>query len=74
MIYVKNSVKTLGVYVSPSLSWKDEFEYENNKMKSSIKKLMIVDMKFHQACLYFNIYVLTNVFFGCGIVNFNKKI
>ena len=73
MINVKHSVKTLGVHISPSLSWKDEFEYVKQKMKSSIKKFMTVDMKLHQVYLYFNTYILTNVFFGCGIVNFTKK-
>ena len=73
MINVKNSVKTLSVCISPSLSWKDEFEYVKQKMKSSIKKFMTVDMKLHQVYLYFNTYILTNVFFGCGIVNFKKK-
>ena len=63
MINVKNSVKTLGVHVCPSLSWKDEFERVKNKMKSSIKKLMTVDMKLHQACFYFNTCMLTNVIF-----------
>jgi hypothetical protein len=62
MINVKHSVKTLGVHVSPSLSWKDEFEYVKQKMKSSIKKFMTVDMKLHQVYLYFNTYMLTNVF------------
>ena len=73
MINVKHSVKTLGVHVSPSLSWNDEFEYVKEKMKSSIKKFMTVEMKLHQVYLYFNTYMLTNVFFGCGIVNFTKK-
>ena len=73
MINVKYSVKTLGVHISPSLSWKDEFEYVKQKMKSSIKKIMTVDMKLHQVCSCFNAHMLTNVCFGCGIVNFNKK-
>ena len=36
-ITVFNSVKTLGVCVSPSLSWNDEFEHVKLKFKSSIK-------------------------------------
>ena len=65
MINVKNSVKTLGVQMSLSLSWIYEFEHVKNKMKSSIKKLMNVDMKLHQVCLY--------ACFRCGIGYFNKK-
>ena len=30
-------------------------------------------MRLHQVHVYFNICMLTNVFFGCGIVRFNKK-
>ena len=30
-------------------------------------------MKLHQVCMCFNTCMLTNVFFGCGIVRFNKK-
>ena len=32
-VSVRNSEKTLGVYVSPSLSWKDEFEYTKQKLR-----------------------------------------
>ena len=43
------------------------------KIKRSIKKLITADMKSHQVHLYFNNCMLTNIFFGCGIVSFNKK-
>ena len=37
IINEKNSVKTLGICVRPSLRCNDEFEYMKQKMKDSIK-------------------------------------
>ena len=68
------SAKILGAHISPSLSWKDELGHAKQKMNISIKKFMKVDMKFHQVSLCFNTYVLTNKLFGCGIVNYTKKV
>ena len=39
----------------------------------SIKNLIEIDMKLHQVHMHFNIHMLTNVFFGCGVVRLNKK-
>ena len=38
-----------------------------------IKKLMTVCVKLCQVHLCFNIHILINEFFGCGIVKFTKK-
>ena len=38
-----------------------------------IKKLMRTEIKTHKVCVCFNVHVLTNVFFGCGIVHFNEE-
>ena len=62
-IDVKHSIKTLGVFICPCLSWKDEFYHTKLKMKRSIKKLIIEDVKSHQVHLHFNTHMLTNVFF-----------
>ena len=70
---MKHIIKASGVYASPCLSQKDEFEHVKLKIKRSIKKLITADMKSHQVHLYFNNCMLTNIFFGCGIVSFNKK-
>ena len=61
-IDVKHIIKALRVYVSPCLSWKDEFEHVKLKIKRSIKKLITADMKSHQVHLYFNNCMLTNIF------------
>ena len=62
-INVINSLKTLGVCMSPSLSWNDEFECVKLKLKRFVKKLIGADMKLHQVYVCFNMHVLTNVFF-----------
>ena len=38
IIDARTSVKTLGVHISPSLNWRDEFEYVKQKMMVSVKK------------------------------------
>ena len=53
-INVFNSVKTLGVCISPSLSWNDAFELVKLNLKRSIKKLTGADMKLHQVYVCFN--------------------
>ena len=35
--------------------------------------LIAADMKLHQVHMYFNMHMLTNMFFGCGIVRFTNK-
>ena len=72
-LQVNVSVKTLGVHINPRLNWNDEFEYVRKKMIVTIRKLMRTEMKTYQAHMYYNVYMLTNVFFGCGIVQFNAK-
>ena len=59
--------------ISPSLIWIDDYEHVERKMKSSIKKLMTVDIKLNQVNLYSNTCMLTNVFVGCRITKFTKK-
>ena len=48
MINVKHSARILGACIGTNLRWKDEFECVMQKMKRSIKNLMILDMKLRQ--------------------------
>ena len=73
IIEVRTSVETLGTHISPSLNYRDEFEHVKQKMEVYMKKIMRTDMNMHQVCLYFNTRMLTNVFFGCGIVKFSTN-
>ena len=67
------SIKTLGVYLNPMLEWKDEFSYVKKKMEMSMQKLMGTKMAVCQVHVCFNAHMLTHVFYGCGIVYFNKE-
>ena len=69
---VNESIKTLGVYMNPQIEWNDQCEHVKNKMQVTVRKLMRTEMKVHQACMCFNVHMLTNVFFGCVIVNVNE--
>lgn len=43
------------------------------KLIESIKKLMRTELTSHQVHVYFNIYMLKSVFFGCGVVSLIKR-
>ena len=70
---VENSTRTLGVYVTPSLSWKTQFEVMKKKLHVSITKLMNTDINPYQAAIYYNIYMIKSVYFGCGIIELSAK-
>ena len=59
---VNESVKTIGVQTNPKIEWKDQCEYVKKKMQVTIRKLMRIDMKVHQACMYLKTHMLTNFF------------
>jgi len=43
------------------------------KLKDSITKFINTDINLYQAAVYYNVYMLSSVFFGCGIILLNKK-
>ena len=61
-IKVHESIKTLGVCVNPQLNWNVHFGYVKNKMQDVVRKLMRTEIRVHQACMCFNVCMLTNVF------------
>ena len=70
---VEHSVRTLGVWMSPYLMWNDQFEVMRKKMYESARKLMNAEIKTWQVHIYFHIYVIKSVFFGCGVVNLSDE-
>lgn len=70
---ITQSTRTLGVHLNPALSWKGQFEVMRKKMDTSIKKLMNMEINTYQAAIYFNVYMIKSVYFGCGIVKLNKQ-
>ena len=67
------STRTLGVHINPSLSWDDQFEVMRKKLYISITKMMNTDVNAYQAAVYYNVYMIKSVFFGCGIIELNEQ-
>jgi hypothetical protein len=64
----KNTVKTLGVIMGPSLTWDNQFVEMVNKMKEAIGRLKQTEIVVSTAAMYYNMYLSKKVYFGCGIV------
>ena len=67
-IRMKTSTRTLRMYLTPDLEWKGQFEAMRKKIHMSITKLVNAHTNPYQTTIYFNVHVITSVFFGCGIV------
>ena len=67
------STGTLGVHINPLLSWDDQFEVMRKKLHISITKMINTDVNAYQAAVYYNVYMIKSVFFGCGIVELNEQ-
>ena len=67
------SSRTLGVYVTPALLWKSHFEIMRKKVNEAIVKLSVVEMNHHQTAIYYNVYMLTSVYFRSGIIELDEK-
>ena len=68
-----DSVKTLGVFINPSLNWNNEHEHVKNKLIKPIKKIMIKEIIIFQVHVIFNMCILINLFFGRRMVNFSDN-
>ena len=55
------------------LEWIDQFVIMRKKMITSITKLMNTDINPYQAHVYFNMYMLKSIFFGCAVVHLTNK-
>jgi len=69
----EESIKTLGVHITPSLQWKCQFQQMMTKLQDTISKLKYTPMNTHNAYLYFNMYMITKVYFGCGIITLSEQ-
>ena len=72
-ISVEKSIRSLGLHMLPSLSWKDHFTIIREKIIKGIIKLMRMAIKPYQIHVYFNMYILTSVFFRCTTVELMEK-
>ena len=61
------------MHLTPALSWKGQFEVMRAKMHKSITKIMNMDINSYQALVYYNIYMIRSVFFGCGVIELHPR-
>ena len=66
--HANDAEKTLGVHVSPSLQWIKHFAEMEEKMKRAMWKVKRTPMTIGNACVFYNVCLLMQVYFGCGIV------
>ena len=69
----KKSKKTLGVHVSPSMKWEGQFDTMVEKIKDAIYKLRKVEIAAPIAYLYYNAYLMKNVYFRSGVMSLTEK-
>ena len=71
IISYKESKWTLGVYMSPSLMWNKQFEIMREKILEAICKLKNATIAVHNACMYYNMYLIKkSVFWVWSIEHF----
>jgi len=70
---ITDEIKTLGIYISPTLQWSRQFNYIKDKMIDAINKINHLPINTHNAYLYYNTYLIKKVYFGCGIMHLNKQ-
>ena len=61
-IEIKEVIRILRVYFSPTLKWTDQFLVIREKMIELVKKLILTELQSYQCHIYFNIYLLKSVF------------
>ena len=61
--------KTLGVFVSPSMRWLSQCAAIEEKLKIAMWRLRQTPITIGNAYVFYNVYLITHVYFGCGIVN-----
>ena len=70
---VKESVLTLGVHMNPMMSWDKQFEMMKEKLHRAISKLRGTPISVGNAYVFVNMYLISQVCFGTGIIAINKK-
>ena len=64
---MKESIKSLGVYIGPALDWEKQFNVMKEKIRESVTKIESMEIHPATAYIFFNMYLSKKVFFGCGI-------
>ena len=59
--------------INPSLTWGKQFDVMKEKLYRAMSKLKSTPLNIANACVCFNICVISKVHFGCGIIILNEK-
>ena len=70
---MKESIKLLGIFLNPTLKWIHQFEMMKNKMFKSMSKLRSTPLTIGNAHVFFNVHLIMQVYFGCGVIHLNPN-
>ena len=70
---IKESVKSLGIFLNPTLKWIYQFEMMKDKMFKSMSKLRSTPLTIGNAHVFFNMCLITQAYFGCGVIHLNPN-
>ena len=59
--------------MTPTMKWTKRREMMKDKMHEAMSKLRGTPTTIANACVYFNMYLITRVHFGCGTTTLNPK-
>ena len=59
--------------ISPALVWDKQFTMMVNKMKEAVRKLNNTEMVTITVSMYYNIYLIKNVYYSCRILSISQK-
>ena len=69
----KDSERSLGVCMSPSIVWIAQFEKMKEKMMEAMRKLKNATMVISTASMHSNMCLIKNVYFRCGIMSLTPQ-
>ena len=72
-IDANQDTKTLGVQMGLSLQWITQFKMIEEKLQMAMWKLKSTPVTVSNTYMFYNIYLLTHVYYGCEIVKFTPK-
>ena len=63
------ATRTLGVWFSPNLCWDKQYEIMKEKLIKAMIKLLNTKLYPYMVHIYFNVYMIKSVYFGCGVIS-----
>ena len=63
----------LGVHIGPSLKWEKQFKKIKEKMRIAMGKLKNTPMNIANRYIFYNMYLIKQVYFGCGVISLMPK-